>query len=332
MCWVVTTLASPLPDADPFDWRIASRRAAPLAIALALHGGVLALLLTLPPAVLLTAERVAQTLEVRFYTVSGDNAETDAPLIEPPLADAQDAAEAPAPVVLEASTPPLAEAEPSDETPAPADPIPEAPETDPAATVLTAPGGSGAPAVSPPSSASAPAPPPAPGEAVSTTQLAPPTPAAPVAPPRFADILARAEDRLDPQDFQIVLQAGGVSATIRESLCLSSSQANLEAGDCPEGPNPNSPDLARYGLTGLAEAAPEFLEDLTLTEFELRQLGANPSQIQRIMVALRAARREAIETPGVLRAMQQTQAGRTDNLGVTAPITPEHARDPSGEP
>ena len=53
--------------------------------------------------------------------------------------------------------------------------------------------------------------------------------------------------------------------------------------------------------------------------FQLRQLGANPSQVERIMLALSEARREAIATPGVTRAMQRDQDARTDNLGNRLP-------------
>lgn len=298
------------------------RRSLPFALAIGLHGGLIALLVNTPPATLLAIKGDIQRFDVRFYTISDADAQSDAQLVEPPLSeDAADPVEdAPAPVAEPAAveTPdPVREAEdPPMESPQQTEPGLSASEDGPAPaseaapTTAPAPGANASAASRPPARSDAP---------VITTQQRPgPRRSAP-ATPSFADILARAETRLDPDDFRIILSLGGVRETVRESFCLSSSAANLEAGDCPEGPNPNSAELARFGLQGLGEEPPEFLEDMDRMAFQLRQLGANPSQVERIMLALRESRREAINTPGVNRAMQRDREGRTDNLGNLLP-------------
>ena len=300
------------------------RRSLPYMLALGLHGGALAFLISTPPGELLRIRGEVERLDVRFYTVSAPDAESDAQLVEPPLDEDTDLSgdDAPAPVVETApDEPPAPELEP-----APAEPeAAPAPDTDPVtlsedafappadAETGRASSGDGDSRVSRPTA------PAASGAPITTTQQRPnPVRSAPP-PPSFADILARAETRLDPDDFRVVLSLGGVRGTVQESFCLSSSAANLDAGDCPDGPNPNSPELAHYGLQGLGEEAPEFLEDLDLMEFQLRQLGANPSQVDRIMLALRESRRDAINTPGVNRAMQRDLDSRTNNLGNLIP-------------
>jgi len=328
------------------------RRSASYAAAVFLHLLLLAAVILAPPAAFQAAERAARVLDVRLYTVAGgEGAESDAPLFEPPMMDAQleqgapggedsavgrddpaagDSAEAPPPAIEEDIIEPPAPEAAAPETPAP-EALPrvaprETPPTDQAASEP-----SQTAAASPPDPAARPEP----GVPVAVTQ--PPEPATlqerqQQRPPRFADILARAQERLDPADFEIIRMAGGTSAAVRESFCLSSSDANREAGNCPEGPNPASALLAEYGLRGLGERAPQFLEDLSRMEFQLRQLGAGAGQIERIMLALQEARREAIETPALIRQMDRDEQGRTDHLGIGRPPTPRRARDPSGEP
>jgi len=298
------------------------RRSLPYVLALGLHGGALAFLINTPPGELLRIRGEVERLDVRFYTVSAPDAESDAQLVEPPLNEDTDLSGDDAPVVETAP----------DEPPAP-DPEPALAEPEAAPAPDTDPVTLSEDAFAPPADAetgrtssgdgdsrvSRPAAPTATGAPITTTQQRPnPVRRAPP-PPSFADILARAETRLDPDDFRVVLSLGGVRGTVQESFCLSSSAANLEAGDCPAGPNPNSPELAHYGLQGLGEEAPEFLEDLDRMAFQLRQLGANPSQVDRIMLALRESRRDAINTPGVNRAMQRDLDSRTDNLGNLIP-------------
>jgi hypothetical protein len=87
---VSASFAFPAAD-DPVRALLASpevrRRVIGYGTALALHAALLAALLTLPPAVIREADRIGQALEMRFYTVAGGpDAETDAPLFEPPLA------------------------------------------------------------------------------------------------------------------------------------------------------------------------------------------------------------------------------------------------------
>lgn len=297
----------------------ALQRGLPYGLAISLHVALVALFLSTPPGELLQIRGEVERLDVRFYTVSAADAESDAQLVEPPLVEEEVAAnEVPAPVIE-------AEAEPAPLQPQPVEPVEvdlpnEAEET----TALAASEDGRAPVspdtaastrqtrtstASPRSSVSGSSAP------VSTTQIRPSAQRATSPPPSFADILARVETRLDPDDFRIVLSASGTRGAVRESLCLSSSAANLEAGECPDGPNAASAELARYGLQGPGEEPPEFLVDLDRMEFQLRQMGANPSQVERIMLALRESRREAIDTPGVSRAMQRDFNSRTDNLG-----------------
>jgi len=301
----------------------ATQRGLPYGLALGLHAGLVALFITTPPGELLRIRGEVERLDVRFYTISDVNAQSDAQLVEPPLSDeaSDPVQDAPAPVSEDTET----------DAPAPVPEIePEEPQTErptdaePSALTVSEDGlapASDAPPARPSSSAStlvsrAPVRSDAP---IVTTQERPGPQRSAPSPPSFADILARAETRLDPDDFRVVLSLGGVREMVRESFCLSSSAANLEAGDCPEGPNAASAELARFGLQGLGEESPEFLEDLDRMEFQLRQLGANPSQVERIMLALRESRRDAINTPGVQRAMQRDREGRTDNLGNLLP-------------
>ncbi|MEQ8433506.1 MAG: hypothetical protein RIA71_04640 [Oceanicaulis sp.] len=337
---------SPLPD-----WRAFARdrallgRAGAYAAAAALHVGVLALLLMAPPVVLDPVRRAVNAVEVRLYTVAGgEDAQSDAPLFEPPIANAPEASQAdqgaaPAPVVIEpdpveADTPDDAAAQAPPETDEPA--APEIAETNAAETEaaqipsdspLAADDGAAAPAGTPAGSletgagragqtAETPAAQ-AQGAPLATTQLAPgerrPRRAGP---PSFAEILARAETRLDPADFQVARLLGGVRGAARESFCLSSASGNRDAMDCPDEPSAASAELARYGLMGLGEEGPEFMEDMSRLEFQLRTLGADDNAVTRILTGLREARREAINTPPLSRQLNRDAGERDiDNLG-----------------
>ncbi len=348
------SFAFPAAD-DPVRALLASpevrRRAVSYGAAIILHAALLAALLTLPPAVIQEAERIGQALEVRFYTVAGGpDAETDAPLFEPPLAGGETGT---GPVGVDggaggedgdATQPdaPVAASEPEPETiaePEPIDvPIPEvdslaelAPSTEPspadAAIIQTEPEQAAA-APPAPLSQTRPAPEPAidprrseapistaqPGDAV-------PEAARPAAPVSFADILARAETQMNPEDFRIVANfAGGVTGAVRENFCLSSSDANQEAFDCPEGAQLAAPRLAQYGLMGLGEEPPEFLEDMDRLAFQLSQTGAGDTAIGRILTSLREARREAVNSPALTRSMARDAESSTDHLGVNNPF------------
>ncbi len=324
------------------------RRTTGYGVAVALHAVALAALLILPPAVLNEAERIGQAMEVRLYTVAGGpNAETDAPLFEPPLAggragdaDAAGQSGAGAETSDAGAEPPIAApldaAEPDPPAPAaepePVEPVIAAPAPAPAPdAILTAPPeAADAPALAPPApsasrQAAPAAPPPAfavptdSSQPVATAQPDPDPPPPPVRarPPSFADILARVETRLDPEDFRIIADfAGGVHGTVRENFCLSSSDANHEAFDCPEGSQLAAPRLARFGLMGLGEEPPEFLEDMDRLAFQLSQAGVTDSRIGRILTGLRESRREALNTPAVQRSMQRDRENATDHMGV----------------
>ena len=145
-------------------------------------------------------------------------------------------------------------------------------------------------------------------------------------------LMAQMAISLDPDDYRMIQGAVASRLVVRDSFCLSSSDANREAGDCPEEGPAGEIDLARFGLTGFGATPPRFLEDMSRLEFELAQMGAGGSQIRRIMTGLADARRTVISQPAVTREMDRIAGDRTDPQGFRAPITPQRARDPSGEP
>ncbi len=349
--------------ADPLRELFASsdfrRRAASYAVAFVLHALALVALVTLPPAIVREAGRVGQALEVRFYTVAGGpDADTDAPLFEPPLSGGQSGAgpvgvdggegadgslgaaasedqvsAPPEPEIAEDAEPEAAEPPAPVETSIPqVEPLPT-PDLDTAtdgadASIVQATPQGAPPAQSRPRTNTAPPPsePADPSQPIATAQPGPAVPqdARPAAPLAFADILARAETRLDPEDFRIIANFdGGVRGTVRENFCLSSSDANHEAFDCPEGSQLAAGRLAQFGLMGLGEEPPEFLEDMDRLAFQLSQTGAGDSAIGRILTTVREARRDALNTPDITRQMARDEAGRSDNLGVNNPFGDE---------
>jgi hypothetical protein len=150
--------------------------------------------------------------------------------------------------------------------------------------------------------------------------------------PDIDALMAQMAISLDPDDYRMIQGAVASRLVVRDSFCLSSSEANQEAGNCPEHGPATDIDLAQFGLTGFGATPPRFLEDMSRLEFELAQLGAGGSQIRRILTELAAARRAVIDQPAITREMDRIAGDRTDAQGFRAPITPQRARDPSGEP
>jgi len=329
----------------------------------AAHALVLAFVVLSPPVLYRSPPPAGgdRAIGVTLYTVAGENAATDAPLNEPMLGrsaaspsggdtggDAEpdgaqtEAASADASATQAAASDATARAEePASAEREPAEALehePPAAQPDPAPEVLAAPGGSGAPVENParpdpaPERTRPPVGPTGPDAAdpVVTTQGA--EAAAPVRraqAPSFADIEARARDPIRPSNFTVQELEGLVRLAVLESFCLSSSTANLEAGECGDEPNPLSAELARYGLSKLGETYPTFLEDLSRIEFELQQLGANASTVDRILASMREARRQALEEPALTRRMREDEASRsTDNFGIGG--LPPSQPDPSG--
>ncbi|MEO1039659.1 MAG: hypothetical protein AAFX09_08940 [Pseudomonadota bacterium] len=303
-----------------------------------------------------------RTVAVRIYTVAGENAVTDAPLNEPPLAgaDAQSGSadeggdgegegreqgEADPPESEPEDT--MQDAPDSDETAS--DPVeieqPDAPETS-SATLLTSPGG--VDTVQPsfdtdtPQAPTAPVairrpappvtPPGAPDIPLTTTQDLPEAPVGRRGPPSFAEIAARAAERDDDDRFLIANFAGGVAEVVRDSFCISSSQANRTVFNCVEVPEDLARRLVEIGLSDFAEQPPSFLVDLDRLEFQMRQLGADPPLIEAFLAYMGEARREAMDTPDLARQMGRDRRNASDHLGVGGSVTPQRARDPSGEP
>ncbi|MCH8489040.1 MAG: hypothetical protein LAT81_03795 [Oceanicaulis sp.] len=145
-------------------------------------------------------------------------------------------------------------------------------------------------------------------------------------------LMAQMAISLDPDDYRMIQGAVASRLVVRDSFCLSSSDANREAGGCPEDGPASEIDLASFGLTGFGAIPPRFLEDMSRLEFELAQMGAGAGQIRRILAELADARRTVINQPAVTREMDRIAGDRTDPQGFRAPITPQRARDPSGEP
>ncbi len=289
-----------------------------------------------------------RAIDVRLYTVAGENAETDAPLNEPPLAGAgageagaegeagrsgagADADEAD---TDEAGTDVTGDDAASEETPTASDlgapdlAEPEPSQAEPEARLLTAPGGEtsvpAGPASDPDTAAAArrvagpPSQPPPPGEPVETTQDLPEAPARRRGPPTFAEIAERAAERPRAERFITADLRGGVAQAVRESFCTSSSDANRAAFDCVELPDELGRRLAEMGLSGFGEQGPEFLVDMDRLEFQLRQLGDDAPLLETILTYRREARRNRLATPGVQRALQGDDARirAQDNLGL----------------
>jgi hypothetical protein len=322
-----------------------------------LHAGAIGAVAVLPPE---TLERFVSTgtgVEVRFFTVSASDAESDLPLNAPLLADrgqpgadtaggdsgqsgdsagsqtesgetgsAEDEAEQ----VPEPETRPDAddEADPEDT----AEPVPPVSETG------TLPADPNAPLASTPP---APAQRRAPGPSFSVA--APGTPVDTVQPAEedaafvtrrvltFADIQARADTGLRVEDFQVSRIQGSVGAVIAEVFCLSSGDTNREIGDCGDGPNAAQAELALYHIRAMSQGPLEFAENMSRLEYELAQLGVSPSTLQLLRVHMASEHREQTRRSPLLNAMERDRSTRTDHLGIGPSITPRRARDPSGE-
>lgn len=334
-----------------------------------LHLLALAGLIALPPVARPPESAPAASGQGAFYVFLAEGADSDAPLFEPPLAAdgdpdgaplggegggaGQDAGEdgegeggedADADLASEPDADPVDEPEPASDDTEPVSDDPETQPDDPIGVVLERmdsgdrPADSAArPAASTPDrAATIPAPAPGPSDPdtpVTTLQPERTEPGESGEPGIDADaLMAQMEISLSPEDYRMIQGAVGSRLTVRESFCLSSSDANREAGNCPEDGPASEIDLAQFGLTGFGATPPRFLEDMTRLEFELAQMGAGASQIRRILTELAAARRAVIEQPAITREMDRIAGDRTDAQGFRAPITPQRARDPSGEP
>lgn len=361
----------PAPPPGPAAWRAAATtpRAGGLAGAVVLHLLALAGLIALPPVARPPESAPAASGQGAFYVFLAEGADSDAPLFEPPLAadgdpdgtplggegrgagqDAGDDGEgeggedADADLASEPDADPVDEPEPASDDPETASDDPETQPDDPIGVVLERMDSGDRPADSaarPAASArdraaSIPAPAPGPSDPdtpVTTLQPERAEAGASGEPGIDADaLMAQMAISLSPEDYRMIQGAVGSRLTVRESFCLSSSQANNEAGNCPEDGPASEIDLAQFGLTGFGATPPRFLEDMTRLEFELAQMGAGGSQIRRILTELAAARRAVIEQPAITREMDRIAGDRTDAQGFRAPITPQRARDPSGEP
>jgi hypothetical protein len=330
----------------------------------------LAGLIALPPVVSPPEPAPASSGQGAFYIFLAEGADSDAPLFEPPLAPlGGDADSAPGGGEGEgegsgegdgagdgagAELEPEADITPESDTetqPEPADDPGSAPDVS-----ETAPVNPSGVVLEPMESGDRPAdsaPRPAPSTPDRTPAIPAPAPDpadadAPVATlqPRRAEpgdgggepeldidaLMARMAISLDPDDYRMIHGAVASRLVVRDSFCLSSSEANQEAGNCPEYGPASDIDLAQFGLTGFGAIPPRFLEDMSRLEFELAQMGAGASQIRRILAELADARRNVISQPAVTREMDRIAGDRTDAQGFRAPITPQRARDPSGEP
>ncbi|KPP80881.1 MAG: hypothetical protein HLUCCA04_11990 [Oceanicaulis sp. HLUCCA04] len=324
-----------------------------------LHAGALGTIALLPPETLDRFIATGTRVEARFFTISAIDAESDLPLNAPLLADRGQTqtgtAEAegdpsgpdgdtpaddrtPGEAAPEEDASPQSDADTETEQEAEPDthstlepPIPESED----GTLPADPDAQTAP------------PPPAPagrsGNAPAAGVVSPDRPVDTIQPeeeeqsftvrrpPTFAEIEARAETGLRVEDFQIERIEGGVGAAIAEVFCLSSGDTNREIGDCGDGPNAAQAELAIYHIRAISESPLEFAENMSRLEHELNALGVSPSTLDLLRVQFLNAQREQTRRSPLLRAMERDRAAQTDHMGITAPITPQRARDPSGE-
>lgn len=322
-----------------------------------LHAGAIGAIAILPPETLDRFISTSAGVEIRFFTISASDAESDLPLNAPLLADRGDAGaeiagaeagpsdmsgdalsdtgqsevtEAGADVEAEPETSPEPVAEPeSDDAETPASPISETGTLEADADARPAPPAPSAPAR------------PASGRPFSVTS--PEAPVETIQPaeeeaaivfrrvPTFADIAARAQTGLRVEDFQVGRVEGGVRAVIAEVFCLSSGDTNRDIGNCGDEPNAAQAELALYHIRAMSSTPLEFEENMSRLEFELAQLGVSPSTLELLRVHFLNAQREQTARSPLLRAMDRDRSTRTDHLGIGPSITPQRARDPSGE-
>lgn len=333
-------------------------------VAAALHIAAISALALLPPETLDRFVDTGRGVEVRFFTVSAVNAESDLPLNAPLLADRVQGAQTQGgngddaggdtggqriDADNEANAEPQDEPEPVD-APEPEDDQAEEPAAEPAPDEVAADEAETLP-VSPDGTLPAQESPAREGEttpgrrtpARAAGVIAPDRPVDTIQPeeeseafvvrrpPTFAEIAARAQTGFEPENFRIDRLEGPVGAVIAEVLCLSSGEANREIGDCGDGPNAAQAELALYHIRAFGQGPLEFDEDMDRLEFELEQLGVSPSTLEALRVHFLNAQREQTRRSPLLRAMDRDRASRTDHLGIGPSITPQRARDPSGE-
>jgi len=321
-----------------------------------LHIGAIGVIAAMPPEVLERFVDTGTSVNVRFFTVSASDAESNLPLNAPLLADRGETQTGStsvedSPRTGDDSTDEAGTEDEADETPdagtdveaeAEAEPEPETdempvPQSQDSETGTLPADPDASPAPSPsarPDRASAPqaAGVVAPDRPVDTTQPAEEEESFVVRRlPTFAEIAARADSALRVEDFQVSRIEGGVGAAIAEVFCLSSGDTNREIGDCGDGPNAAQAELAVYHIRAISEGPLEFAENMSRLEHELAALGVSPSTLDLLRVHFLNAQREQTRRSPLLRAMERDGSMRTDHMGFTAPITPQRARDPSGE-
>lgn len=165
---------------------------------------------------------------------------------------------------------------------------------------------------------------------IATTQQVPTSRVDRLPQPTFAEIEARTDQTLRPEDYVIQASSIGSLQTVLDSFCLSSSDTLLQIADCPEGPNPNQISLADYAMMEFGEVPPVFMEDMDRLAFQLEQLGADASTLQRLLIAYQEALRAARARDPVLRTMERDRREDVDNLGVSNPFDLDQA-GPGGE-
>lgn len=296
--------------------------------ALAIHGAALTALMLIPPYAPDRFENTGRIIDIQFYT-----GEDPAPLPTAAETDADDDSE-----VDDEADEDEAPDEPDEEAvqaepdaPVAAPPVPVSPEDDPPEDILPEPEEPAAQSATPPESADD-----LPDADTPVTIAPPPASSGEAqAPPSMADIQARAPDPLAmrPEEFMTGNLSAGVQGVAREVFCLSSSDANRAIFPCPD--DIDEEDIigrAVQRLLAMSTSELQFQENLSRVEYELMQLGSDPAVMQRLRIYFDTQRRQALNTPPLLRQMERDGGAATDNLGVSRPITPRRARDPSGEP
>jgi hypothetical protein len=185
-----------------------------------------------------------------------------------------------------------------------------------------------------PEPAPAPAPPPLPPASPDQPIAVAPDPDVelrpePQGPRTLAEIQARAPDPLDmrPEEFLTGNLSFGARGVVRDVFCSSTGDANREAFDCPEAITDDVITAAVQRLMELSPNPVRYQETMSRMEYEMNQMGANPSMIRSLMTLFDNRRRELLDTPGAVRGLREHAAGDEYRGAPSVGQTPAQDRD-----
>jgi hypothetical protein len=131
--------------------------------------------------------------------------------------------------------------------------------------------------------------------------------------------------RWRPEDFLTGNLSFGARGVVRDVFCSATGDATREPFDCPEEITDDVITAAVQRLMDLSPTPVRYQENLSRMEYEMRQMGANPSIIRSLMVLFDNRRRELLDTPGVMRALREHAAG--DEYRGAPPVGQSPAQD-----